>query len=358
MKRSEKQAATIRLIINLAAIFMLAGVFYFTQNAFAQLPPPPPPPPPISPTPTPLAGGSPTSAYICSNTAISPAICCNITASRTDAQALAACSAVCTGGFSCIGIMSGGCGSGGENCPSQPACQTSPACSTDQDCASVGQGYICGASKCCVLGTTGTFGAVQCQIPSGTATVFQCFPAQSGETSLASATSRCQASCLLSAGGQCVPCPQGSACTNSADCRGGGSTGTKPGYQFPNTPGARYGSSDCPPSQCPPAPGPGQGSIDLTSLKPGNFSDFLSLLSCVFSFLLYFAIPIAVLVFVLAGVMFLTSRGEPDKITTAKKIVLWGAVGFSVVLLAKGILSTILLFFGSSALQISCKFFS
>ena len=379
MKRIEKRIFKIKFTTGLLAVFVLLGAFYFAQIVFAQLPPPPPPPPPPGCSSTNCgvcvdqvscqAQGCSWSGTACSSPAGGPpppagsaGYKCSTLSGCFAGPDPSVCVSACVGtspAGTCVGCTDAqctSCGGIGGSCGQPGACTPGTACPNTQGC-------VCSASCTCSLAgticTNPVFGAVQCQIPSGTTTVFQCFSAQTGETSLAPATSRCQASCLVSSGGQCVTCPQGSVCTNSADCLGGGgTTGTKPGFQLPTKPGTKYPTGDCPPSQCPPPPNPGSSGINLTSLKPGNFSDFLSLLSCVFSFLLYFAIPIAVLVFVLAGVMFLTSRGEPDKVTTAKKIVLWGTVGFSVVLLAKGILSTILLFFGSSALQISCKFFS
>ncbi|MDO8557862.1 MAG: pilin [bacterium] len=116
----------------------------------------------------------------------------------------------------------------------------------------------------------------------------------------------------------------------------------------------------CPPESCPPLVkgGTGSGSLSLDALIPGNFTDFLGLLSCVFSYLVYFAIPIAVIIFALAGMMLLTSRGDPGKTETGKKILLWGLIGFIVVLLSKGILMAILSFFGSGSVTFTCSLFS
>ncbi|MDP3963382.1 MAG: hypothetical protein Q8Q39_02695 [bacterium] len=76
-------------------------------------------------------------------------------------------------------------------------------------------------------------------------------------------------------------------------------------------------------------------------LRSANFGDFMALLNAVFTYLLYFAIPIAVIVFAIAGFMFLTSRGDPGRLGTAKRIFIWGAIGFGIVLLARGILAII-----------------
>lgn len=43
---------------------------------------------------------------------------------------------------------------------------------------------------------------------------------------------------------------------------------------------------------------------------------------------------LAVIMFIVAGVLFLTSNGDPSKITTARHAVLWGVVGIIVAIAA------------------------
>ena len=50
---------------------------------------------------------------------------------------------------------------------------------------------------------------------------------------------------------------------------------------------------------------------------------------------------IAVVAFVIAGILFLTAFGETDKISKAKSAFIWGVVGIIVALLAFGITSLI-----------------
>jgi len=44
---------------------------------------------------------------------------------------------------------------------------------------------------------------------------------------------------------------------------------------------------------------------------------------------------------ILAGIMFLISRGEPNKIQTAKKILLYAVIGLAVILIGKGFVDLI-----------------
>lgn len=58
-------------------------------------------------------------------------------------------------------------------------------------------------------------------------------------------------------------------------------------------------------------------------------------------------VGIAIVFFVLAGIMFLTAMGEPAKITQAKQFVIWGVVGVVVAILAYSIVAII----GNALLQ-------
>ncbi|MEK7138928.1 MAG: hypothetical protein AAB799_01985, partial [Patescibacteria group bacterium] len=50
---------------------------------------------------------------------------------------------------------------------------------------------------------------------------------------------------------------------------------------------------------------------------------------------------IAVIMIVYAGVIFLTSRGEPAKVTQAKQILLYAVVGLAIIMIGKGFITLI-----------------
>jgi hypothetical protein len=145
---------------------------------------------------------------------------------------------------------------------------------------------------------------------------------------------------------RCIQCVTTS-CSTGQDCAAGelddGSDagteidtgGKRTGSEFPSGGGIK---------SSPFVVGVGAGKIDLGFLISPRFSDFMGLLNAVFTYLVYFAIPLAAIIFLLAGVVFVTSQGEPGKLETAKKMILWGVIGFSIVLLAKGIMTAILAF--------------
>ena len=53
------------------------------------------------------------------------------------------------------------------------------------------------------------------------------------------------------------------------------------------------------------------------------------------------AAGLSVIMFVVAGILFITSNGEPGKITTAKNAVIWGVVGIIVATMAFAIVNVV-----------------
>ena len=53
--------------------------------------------------------------------------------------------------------------------------------------------------------------------------------------------------------------------------------------------------------------------------------------------LILFATPVVVAVVIWAAYLFISSRGEPDKITQARNALLYAILGYAILLLAKGI---------------------
>lgn len=81
------------------------------------------------------------------------------------------------------------------------------------------------------------------------------------------------------------------------------------------------------------------GSMSLTNpLKATTISGFLL---AVIDVILVFALPLIVLYIMYAGFLYVTARGEPGQITTARSALLWAIVGGVIVLGAKLIVSVI-----------------
>lgn len=79
------------------------------------------------------------------------------------------------------------------------------------------------------------------------------------------------------------------------------------------------------------------GGTSVTLPNPLGVSNVNDLIGKIIDGLIVFATPVAAAMVVWAAYLFMTSAGEPDKITTARNALLWTVVGYAILLLAKGI---------------------
>lgn len=116
------------------------------------------------------------------------------------------------------------------------------------------------------------------------------------------------------------PGPGGGTCNNNRTCDAGEVSAT---------------CRDCPVA-------PGQGVPILFKLdNPLQADNLLELIDVLATWLFNLSIPIVVVMIVYAGVMFLTSRGEPARVTKARQILLYAVVGFAIILIGKGFITLI-----------------
>jgi len=71
-----------------------------------------------------------------------------------------------------------------------------------------------------------------------------------------------------------------------------------------------------------------------TPLESPPDIDPIAALNKVAGLLTDIAVPIAIIMIIIAGFYFMTAQGEPGKIETAKKMIFWTLIGMAVVLLA------------------------
>lgn len=69
-------------------------------------------------------------------------------------------------------------------------------------------------------------------------------------------------------------------------------------------------------------------------LAYGNIED---LVNAVIKFLYNMGLVIAPIMFVVAGILFVTSAGDPERVRTARRVALYTAIGFAVILVASGL---------------------
>ena len=70
--------------------------------------------------------------------------------------------------------------------------------------------------------------------------------------------------------------------------------------------------------------------------NPLDSTSFTALISDIAKWVFLLAIPLATLMFLIGGFMFMISGGNEQKITQAKKTMIWAAVGLAVCLVGAG----------------------
>ena len=66
-------------------------------------------------------------------------------------------------------------------------------------------------------------------------------------------------------------------------------------------------------------------------------SDIYTLVIKILNFLIILAIPLSAILIVYAGLLYIISAGNAEKIKTAQKTLIWALIGFAIVLIAKSI---------------------
>lgn len=80
----------------------------------------------------------------------------------------------------------------------------------------------------------------------------------------------------------------------------------------------------------------------VTIDNPLAADSFTELMDAIINIIFYLAIAVAPIMIIVAGFYFITAAGEPEKINTAKKMILWTLIGLLIVFLAKALI----VFFG------------
>lgn len=81
--------------------------------------------------------------------------------------------------------------------------------------------------------------------------------------------------------------------------------------------------------------------ISLEFPNPLAVKDFTELVGTIQTWLFYLALPIAVIMIVVSGIIMMASGGDPGRFGQAKKMLLWAVVGLAVILIGEGFLKLI-----------------
>ena len=75
--------------------------------------------------------------------------------------------------------------------------------------------------------------------------------------------------------------------------------------------------------------------------NPLKYDTIPEIIKAICDFIFWIGLAIVPLMIIIGGIMFLTAGGEPSKVSKAKNLLLWSAVGFAVLLSARAISSII-----------------
>ena len=78
----------------------------------------------------------------------------------------------------------------------------------------------------------------------------------------------------------------------------------------------------------------------------GCIDSFPSLIQTITNYITTLITAIVVIVFIWAGILFVTSGGSEQKISTAKKMLLWAVIGTGIALAGQGLVAVITAVFG------------
>jgi len=70
-------------------------------------------------------------------------------------------------------------------------------------------------------------------------------------------------------------------------------------------------------------------------ISKGNIKD---LIAAVIDFIFYVSLPVGGIMFIIAGYLFITAAGNPEKITATKKMIFYTFVGLLIIAFAKGLI--------------------
>ena len=75
--------------------------------------------------------------------------------------------------------------------------------------------------------------------------------------------------------------------------------------------------------------------------NPLSTNSFEALVGAISNFIFKIAIVLAPVMLIIAGFLYVTSAGDPKRITTAKTMILYTAIGLAILLLASGLIKVL-----------------
>ena len=75
--------------------------------------------------------------------------------------------------------------------------------------------------------------------------------------------------------------------------------------------------------------------------NPLAHDTFEELLDAIIGFIFWVGITLAPVMLIIGGFLYITSGGDPNKVTTAKRWIIWTLIGVAIIILAGGLVAVI-----------------
>jgi hypothetical protein len=128
-----------------------------------------------------------------------------------------------------------------------------------------------------------------------------------------------------------IPCAAGPTCAAGDGCKIGCS---------PQDLDCCTGGNECVPVGCT-SPDPDCATGPSGLINPLKCKDFVCLIEQIVKFISYLAVPIAVLMIIIAAFLFMTAGGEVQKLNSAKNVITYTLIGLLIIILARALVAAI-----------------
>jgi len=75
--------------------------------------------------------------------------------------------------------------------------------------------------------------------------------------------------------------------------------------------------------------------------NPLGTATFTGLINSIIDFLFTISVIVAPILLVVAGIIFMTAAGDPTRVATARRMLMWTIVGFGMILISKGLVEVL-----------------
>ena len=86
----------------------------------------------------------------------------------------------------------------------------------------------------------------------------------------------------------------------------------------------------------------------VTIQNPLRYNNFGELVNAIIDFIFTIGLFITMIMMIVSGFHFITARGDPEKIKTARYVAIWAGIGLIVIISAKGLVAVIQSIFPTS----------